>query len=53
MRNRKKMNFAKPAAATASGSASKNSRFTNPKMPAIMATIRNIKAQFNMAAAFH
>ncbi|HTM12520.1 MAG TPA: hypothetical protein VL127_06400 [Bryobacteraceae bacterium] len=45
MRNRKKMNFAKPAAATA--------KPANPKMPAIMATIRNIKAQFNMAAAFH
>jgi hypothetical protein len=45
MRNRKKMNLAKPAAATATPA--------NPKMPAISATIRNINAQFNMAAAFH
>ena len=45
MRNRKKINFAKPAAATA--------KPANPKMPAIIATIRNINAQFKMALAFH
>jgi hypothetical protein len=39
------MNFARPAAATATPE--------NPKIPAIIATIRNIKAQFNMTGAFH
>jgi hypothetical protein len=41
IRNKKKMNFARPAAATATPA--------NPKMPAMIATIRNINAQFNMA----
>ena len=45
MRNKKKMNFARPAAATA--------KPANPKMPAMIATSRNTNAQFSVAAAFH
>jgi len=41
VRNRKKITFARPAAAIASPA--------KPKIPAIIATIRNINAQFNMA----
>jgi hypothetical protein len=44
IRNKKKMNFAMPAAATANPA--------NPNTAAIKATIKNISAQFNMVVAF-